>query len=205
MDWDLFYGSEPGSISVNVLCTLRNSMRSAPARRIALWAFIGPPWLKALFWAPSDGPEGKKSPAMQVMQETWVQSLGREDPLNEEMATHSSVLAWKIPWTEELGGGLPSMGSQRAGHDWADTHRLILTAFPSTCSISFWDSCIKIPSSNRGFVSFAFYISFISFSLLATGLKVIFRYAVPSYKSVVIVKYFVDYRIWYRVSLFLFF
>ena len=50
------------------------------------------------------------------MQETWVQSLGREDPLAKEMATHSSILAWKIPRTEEH-GGLQSMGSQRAGHD----------------------------------------------------------------------------------------
>ena len=48
---------------------------------------------------------------MQEMQETWVQSLGREDPLEEVMATHSSILALKIPWTEEL-GGLQSMGSQ---------------------------------------------------------------------------------------------
>ena len=47
---------------------------------------------------------------------TWVQSLGWEDPLEEEMATHSSILAWRIPWTEET-GGLPSMGSQRVGHD----------------------------------------------------------------------------------------
>ena len=45
-----------------------------------------------------------------------VQSLGREDPLEEEMATHSSILAWRIPWTEET-GGLWSMGSQRVGHD----------------------------------------------------------------------------------------
>ena len=45
-------------------------------------------------------------------------SLGREDPLEEEMATHSSTLAWRIPWTEEP-GGLQSMGSQRVGHDWA--------------------------------------------------------------------------------------
>ena len=44
-------------------------------------------------------------------QETWVQSLDREDPLGEGMATHSSILAWKIPWTEEL-GGLQSMGLQ---------------------------------------------------------------------------------------------
>ena len=49
-------------------------------------------------------------------QETWVQSLGREDPLEEEMTTHSSILAWNILWTEEP-GGLQSMGSQRVGHD----------------------------------------------------------------------------------------
>ena len=50
------------------------------------------------------------------MQETLVQSLGREDLLEKEMATHSSVLAWKIPWTEEP-GRLQSMGSQRVRHD----------------------------------------------------------------------------------------
>ena len=50
--------------------------------------------------------------------ETWVRSLGWEDPLEKDMATHSSILAWKIPWTEEP-GGLQSMGSQRVGHDWA--------------------------------------------------------------------------------------
>ena len=52
------------------------------------------------------------------MQETRVQSLGREDPLEKEMATYSSILAWKIPWTEEA-GRLQSMGSQRVGHNWA--------------------------------------------------------------------------------------
>ena len=51
-----------------------------------------------------------------TMWETWVQSLGREVPLEKEMATHSSILAWKIPWTEEP-GRLQSMGSQRVGHD----------------------------------------------------------------------------------------
>ena len=51
-----------------------------------------------------------------AMRETWVRSLGWEDPLKEEMATHSNILAWKIPWTEEP-GGLHSMGSQRVGHD----------------------------------------------------------------------------------------
>ena len=47
-----------------------------------------------------------------AMRETWVQSLGWEDPLEKEMATHSSILAWRIPWTEET-GGLQSVGSQR--------------------------------------------------------------------------------------------
>ena len=51
-----------------------------------------------------------------AVQETQVQSLGREDPLEKEMATHSSILAWRIPWMEEP-GGLYSMGSQRVGHD----------------------------------------------------------------------------------------
>ena len=55
-----------------------------------------------------------KSPP--AMRETWVRSLGWEDPLEKEMATHFSILAWRIPWTEEL-GGLESMGSQRVGHD----------------------------------------------------------------------------------------
>ena len=50
------------------------------------------------------------------MREIWIQSLGQKDPLEKEMATHSSTLAWKIPWTEEP-GGLQTMGSQRVGHD----------------------------------------------------------------------------------------
>ena len=55
-----------------------------------------------------------KSPP--VMQETWVRFLGQEDPLEEGVATHSSILAWRVPWTEEP-GGLQSMGLQRVGHD----------------------------------------------------------------------------------------
>ena len=55
----------------------------------------------------------KRLPAMR---ETRVRILGREGPLEKEMAIHSSTLAWKIPWTEET-GGLQSMGSQRVGHD----------------------------------------------------------------------------------------
>ena len=57
------------------------------------------------------------SPVVQMaVQETQAQSLGREDPLEKEMATHSSILAWRILWTKEL-GGLQSMGSQRVRHD----------------------------------------------------------------------------------------
>ena len=52
------------------------------------------------------------------MQETWVQSLGQEDLLEKEIATHSSILAWEIPWTEEP-EALQSMGLQRVGHDLA--------------------------------------------------------------------------------------
>ena len=55
----------------------------------------------------------KRLPAMQ---ETWVQSLGPEDPLEKEMATHSSTLAWRIPWTDEP-GGLQSTGLQRVSHN----------------------------------------------------------------------------------------
>ena len=59
--------------------------------------------------------------AFQKLQETWLWSLGQEDSLEKEMAIHSSILAWEIPWTEEP-GGLQSIGSQRVGRDWARTH-----------------------------------------------------------------------------------
>ena len=65
------------------------------------------------FIGSPDGSDVKSPPAMQ---ETWVLSLGQEDPLEKRMATHLSILAWKIPWTEEL-GGLHSTGLQRVGHD----------------------------------------------------------------------------------------
>ena len=64
------------------------------------------------------------------MWETRVQSLGREDPLAKEVATYSSILAWRIPWTEGS-GGLQSIGSQRVGHDsdWARGQVLMLSFF----------------------------------------------------------------------------
>ena len=58
----------------------------------------------------------KNLPAMQELQETQVQSPGREGPLEKGMVTHSSILAWRNPWTEDP-GGLQSTGSQRVGHD----------------------------------------------------------------------------------------
>ena len=64
-------------------------------------------------WASLVAQTVKNPPAMQEM---WVQSLGPEDPLEKEMATHSSVFAWRIPGMAEP-GGLPSMGSHRVGHD----------------------------------------------------------------------------------------
>ena len=66
----------------------------------------------------------------QETQENWIQSLYQEDPLEEEMATHSRILAWEIPWAEEP-GGLQSKGPQRVRHDWAHTQ---LTQTPECLS-----------------------------------------------------------------------
>ena len=66
-----------------------------------------------MLWASLVSQRVKRLPAMQ---ETWVHSLGWADSLEKEMATHSSILAWRIPWMEEP-GELQSMGSQRVGHD----------------------------------------------------------------------------------------
>ena len=61
-------------------------------------------------------PVAQRVKHLSAMQETWVRSLGQEDPLEKEMATHSGTLAWKIPWTEKP-GRLQSMGLQRVGHN----------------------------------------------------------------------------------------
>ena len=72
---------------------------------------------------------GKILPAMKELQEMPVQSLGQEDSLEEEMAMHSSILAWEIPWTEKP-GGLQSMGSQRVRHDLVtNPEKLIFKSF----------------------------------------------------------------------------
>ena len=70
-------------------------------------SYAAPTWLLGF----PGGSAVKNLPAIQEAQEMYLQFLGREDPLEEEMATHSSILAWEIPWTEEH-GGLQSMASQ---------------------------------------------------------------------------------------------
>ena len=83
----------------------------------------------------------KRLPAMQG---TRVRSLGWEDLLEKEMATHSSILAWRIPWVEER-GRLQFMGPQKVGHDWASLHFTslnILMFISVTLYIDFWKSCL---------------------------------------------------------------
>ena len=70
------------------------------------------------------------------MWEAQVRSLGREDPLEKEMAMHSSILAWRVAWTEEP-GGLQSMGSQRVGHDRATELKVILESKKPCKNVSF--------------------------------------------------------------------
>ena len=85
------------------LCVSPDPLNTPPTIRMRLahfWAFLVAQIVKNL----------------SVMQETWVQSLDREDPLEKRMTTHSNILAWRIPWTEEP-GRLQSMGLQRSGHD----------------------------------------------------------------------------------------
>ena len=73
-----------------------------------------------------------------TMWDTQVQSLGWEDPLEKDMATHSSILAWKIPWMEEP-GWLLSMGSQRVGHDWATSLFTIAPYSNHSLSMGPWE------------------------------------------------------------------
>ena len=74
-------------------------------------------------WASQMAQQVKNLPAVKETQKMRVRSLGQEDPLEKEMSTHSSILAWEIPWTEEP-GGLQSMGSLRVGQNWETKHTL---------------------------------------------------------------------------------
>ena len=87
------------------------------------------------------------------MREIRAQSLGQEDPLEKDMVTHSSILAWRIPWTEKL-GRLQSMGSQRVGHNWETS--LIKTAIPIWNIPQHWKRPFQVlnPHSNFFFLSY---------------------------------------------------
>ena len=90
------------------------------------------------------------------MRETWIQSLGREDPLEKELATHTSILAWRIPWTEKP-GGLQPMGSQRVGLYWATSLSWLLSHFraSSFCYLGLpaFDLLFTKPNSLHGYQS----------------------------------------------------
>ena len=111
----------------------------------------------SLWWTrvSTGGSDGNESDLQKV------QSLGQEDPLEKGMASHSSILIWEIPWTEEL-GGLQSMGSQRVGHDWATntftTIKMINTFTPPQVSICTFEFFLQ--SSSVLFHSMNFFIQF---------------------------------------------
>ena len=126
----------------------------------------------------------KNPPAMQKSQKLmWVPSLGWEDPLEEEMATHSSILSWKIPWAEEP-GGLQSMGLQRIEHDWAEqslpegtsSSTEVINSAP--CSYPTLCSFVTIVTSTETIFAYVFFYYFLwSFK---GRLCVIFAYRVST-------------------------
>ena len=91
----------------------------------------------------SGGSAVKNSPAMR---ETQVQTLGQENPLEEETVTHTSILAWKIPWTEDP-GGLQSMGSQRVGHNLATKQQTLRITYSQYVFI--FDLFYQLPRGRR--------------------------------------------------------
>ena len=95
------------------MCPLHGDVFIEVKRELELW--IKARAIQGQLWIKPGGSVVMNSPAMQQQREMQVCSLGQEGPLEEEMATHSGILAWRIPWTEEP-GGLQSMGSQRVGH-----------------------------------------------------------------------------------------
>ena len=101
--WKLVMGREAWYAAVHGVAKSQTQRRNWTELKFIRWTF---PMTQAV----------KNPPAMQEVQ---VQSLGVEDPLKDEMATHSSILAWKIPWTEKP-GGLQFIGSPRVRHNWSD-------------------------------------------------------------------------------------
>ena len=101
---------------------LGNFPRTSYAERVNRTKF----WFRHQYTTQTTSLVAQMVKCLSTMQETRVQSLGWEDPLEKEMAIHSSTTAWKIPWTEEP-GRLQSMGSQRVGHDWATSRHIHTT------------------------------------------------------------------------------
>ena len=99
------------------------------------WRYLSAVYISC-FFSFMDFPGGSEVKESACNAGAWVRPLGWEDPLEKEMATHSSILAWRIPWMEEP-GGLQSMGSQRIGHDWVTS--LSLSSHPwCLCFIIFY-------------------------------------------------------------------
>ena len=113
-----------------------SSMREASGRSLPhpfslSWILVGcsrPGGFRHIYVLPPGFPGGSAAKNLPTMQDSWIQSLGQKYPLEKEMATHSSVLCWRIPRTEEP-GGLQSMGWQRVGHDWRTEKRRYPTIF----------------------------------------------------------------------------
>ena len=102
---------------INIVLLCRVHQNFSASKFLTLWAR----WFLVMgdwFVRYTSDSVVKNPPAMQETQEPWTWSLGWEDSLEKEMATHSSILAWRIPWTEEP-GGLQSIESQRVRHNWA--------------------------------------------------------------------------------------
>ena len=122
--WKIPWTEELGRLQSMGLQRVRHNWATSLTHSVALSSSL--PYLLVLFIVSSfsflffffTSLVAQMVKCLPTMWETRVQSLGREDPLEKEMATHSSILAWKIPWTEEPGRP-QSMGSQRVKHDWA--------------------------------------------------------------------------------------
>ena len=105
------------TLGSSLRCTHTSQPRGIPKWRLLGGARLILDWSRPLTLTPRTSLVAQMVKHLPTMWEMQVRSLGREDPLEKEMATHSSTLAWSIPWTEDP-VGLQSTGSQRVGHDW---------------------------------------------------------------------------------------
>ena len=126
------------SVDVNCVCKEDSALIVKGRRGAPLGWCLLPVWCG--FWASLVAQTVRNPPAMW---EAWVRSLGWEDSLEEGMAAHSSILAWRTPWTEKP-GGLQSTGSQRAGHDWVTKQSTALGSLGAE-SLSPWVSEVSTP------------------------------------------------------------